>query len=222
MDVQCCACVGGTSIREDVEKLENGQHVVSGTHGRILDLIKRRQRKWQTQNIKLLILDEADNLLDEGNKDTIAEIYQHLPLTTQVVLLSATIADEVLEMTKALTDPLSILVKPSTMIPEGIKQFFKAGRTKFSFICDLYSVLPTGTQVVIFCNFRRTVRFPYHQSRVVYITQLNALTTRMRTSNFTVSSVHGDMEQKERDAVMTEFRNGTTYVEGNVNYPIFS
>ncbi len=171
IDVQCCACVGGTSIREDIKKVESGQHVVSGTLGRVLDLVKRPKCKWRTQNIKILVLDEADNLLDERFKDTISEIYHYLPPTTQVVLLSATIPDNVLEITaKFMTDPIRVLVKPGAMIPEGIKQFFKAGKKKegwkFGAICDLYSSLPIGTQVIIFCSSRRKVCLSYHQSRV--------------------------------------------------------
>ncbi len=172
MNVQCRACVGGPPVRKDIWILEKGQHVVSGTLGRVLDIIKRE--KWQTQNIKMLILDEADKLLDKGFEDTISEIYHHLPPTIQVILLSATLSDDVLEMTtKFMTDPLRILVKPGAMIPEGIKQFFKADERrqgwKIPLIRDLYGALPTGTQVIIFCTSRRKVCLPCHQSVVLFM-----------------------------------------------------
>jgi ATP-dependent RNA helicase len=89
MNVQCHACIGGTSIGEDIRKLDNGVHVVSGTPGRVYDMIRRRNLR--TRNIKMLILDEADELLNRGFKDQIYDVYRYLPPATQVVILSATL-----------------------------------------------------------------------------------------------------------------------------------
>ncbi|KAG6878603.1 RNA helicase [Termitomyces sp. T159_Od127] len=198
MNVQCHACIGGTSIGEDIRKLEYGQHVVSGTPGRVFDMIRRRSLR--TRNIKMLVLDEADELLNKGFKDQIYDVYRYLPPATQVVLLSATLPYDVLEMTtKFMTDPIRILVKRDELTLEGIKQFFVAVEKedwKFDTLCDLYDTL-TITQAVIFCNTRRKVDW---------------LTEKMRASNFTVSSMHGEMVQKERDAIMAEFRGGTSRV----------
>ncbi|THG98866.1 hypothetical protein EW026_g3388 [Hermanssonia centrifuga] len=198
MNVQCHACIGGTSIGEDIRKLEYGQHVVSGTPGRVFDMIRRRSLR--TRNIKMLILDEADELLNKGFKDQIYDVYRYLPPATQVVLLSATLPYDVLEMTtKFMTDPIRILVKRDELTLEGIKQFFVAVEKedwKFDTLCDLYDTL-TITQAVIFCNTRRKVDW---------------LTEKMRAANFTVSSMHGEMVQKERDAIMAEFRSGTSRV----------
>lgn len=158
MNVQCHACIGGTSIGEDIRKLEYGQHVVSGTPGRVFDMIRRRSLR--TRNIKMLVLDEADELLNKGFKDQIYEVYRYLPPATQVVLLSATLPYDVLEMTtKFMTDPIRILVKRDELTLEGIKQFFVAVEKeewKFDTLCDLYDTL-TITQAVIFCNTRRKV-----------------------------------------------------------------
>jgi len=198
MNVQCHACIGGTSIGEDIRKLEYGQHIVSGTPGRVFDMIRRRSLR--TRNIKMLVLDEADELLNKGFKDQIYEVYRYLPPATQVVLLSATLPYDVLEMTtKFMTDPIRILVKRDELTLEGIKQFFVAVEKeewKFDTLCDLYDTL-TITQAVIFCNTRRKVDW---------------LTEKMRTANFTVSAMHGEMVQKERDAIMAEFRGGTSRV----------
>jgi ATP-dependent RNA helicase len=156
MNVQCHACIGGTSIGEDIRKLEYGQHVVSGTPGRVFDMIRRRSLR--TRNIKMLVLDEADELLNKGFKDQIYDVYRYLPPATQVVLLSATLPYDVLEMTtKFMTDPIRILVKRDELTLEGIKQFFVAVEKedwKFDTLCDLYDTL-TITQAVIFCNTRR-------------------------------------------------------------------
>ncbi|KAJ2413934.1 RNA helicase, partial [Coemansia sp. RSA 2524] len=108
MSVQCHACIGGTKMSDDIRKLEHGQHVVSGTPGRVFDMLKRRVLR--TQQMKLLVLDEADQLLDRGFKDQIYDIYRHLPPSTQVVILSATLPHDVLELTqKFMSDPLRIL-----------------------------------------------------------------------------------------------------------------
>jgi ATP-dependent RNA helicase len=213
MNVQCHACIGGTSIGEDIRKLEYGQHVVSGTPGRVFDMIRRRSLR--TRNIKMLVLDEADELLNKGFKDQIYDVYRYLPPATQVVLLSATLPYDVLEMTtKFMTDPIRILVKRDELTLEGIKQFFVAVEKedwKFDTLCDLYDTL-TITQAVIFCNTRRKVGLYLgtFMPMIIISGQVDWLTEKMRTANFTVSSMHGEMVQKERDAIMAEFRSGTS------------
>lgn len=198
MSVQCHACIGGTNVGEDMRKLERGVHIVSGTPGRVFDMIKRQSLR--TRNIKMLILDEADEMLNQGFKEQIYDVYRHLPPATQVVLCSATLPHEILEMTrKFMNDPIRILVKRDELTLEGIKQFFVAVEKeewKFDTLCDLYDTL-TVTQAVIFCNTRRKVDW---------------LTEKMREANFTVSCMHGDHDQKERNAIMTEFRSGTSRV----------
>jgi len=198
MNVQCHACIGGTNVGEDIRKLDFGVHVVSGTPGRVFDMIKRRNL--ETKNIKMLVLDEADEMLSKGFKDQIYDVYRYLPPATQVVLISATLPNEILEMTqKFMTEPIRILVKRDELTLEGIKQFFVAVEReewKFDTLCDLYDTL-TITQAVIFCNTRKKVEW---------------LSEKMRESNFTVSSMHGDMPQKERNEIMKEFRSGSTRV----------
>ena len=98
-----------------------------------------------TRHIKMLILDEADEMLNLGFKEQIYEVYRHLPPQTQVVLLSATLPHEILEITtKFMTDPIRILVKRDELTLEGIKQFFVAVEReewKFDTLCDLYDTL---------------------------------------------------------------------------------
>ena len=159
MNIQCHACIGDTSVGEDIRKLEYGQHIVSGTPDRVFDMIRRRTLC--TRNIKMLILDEADELLDKCFKDQIYGVYRYLPPATQVVLLSATLPYDVLEMTtKFMTDPIRILVERDELTLEGIKQFFVAVEKedwKIDTLCDLYDTL-TIPQAVIFCNTRRKAR----------------------------------------------------------------
>eukprot|EP00299_Pterocystis_sp_00344_P003512 c14276_g1_i1.p1 GENE.c14276_g1_i1~~c14276_g1_i1.p1 ORF type:complete len:412 (+),score=106.61 c14276_g1_i1:51-1238(+) len=198
MSVQAHACIGQKNLGEDIRKLEAGVHIVSGTPGRVFDMINRRALR--ARNVKMLILDEADEMLGRGFKEQIYDIYRFLPPNVQVVLISATMPNEMLEMTtKFMTDPIRVLVKRDELTLEGIKQFFVAvdkEEWKFETLCDLYETL-TITQAVIFCNTKKKVDW---------------LTEKMRSNNFTVSSMHGDMPQKERDAIMVEFRDGNSRV----------
>ncbi|CAM9011340.1 unnamed protein product [Wickerhamomyces anomalus] len=198
MNIQCHACIGGTNVGGDIKALAKGQHIVSGTPGRVLDVIKRRNLN--TRNVKMLILDEADELLSKGFKEQIYDIYRQLPAGTQVVVVSATLPRDVLDMTsKFTTDPVKILVKRDELTLEGIKQYFIAVEKedwKFDTLCDLYDSL-TITQAVIFCNTKKKVDW---------------LSEKMKESNFTVVAMHGDMKQDERDQIMNDFRLGNSRV----------
>lgn len=191
--IQAHACIGGKSIGEDIKKLERGVHAVSGTPGRVYDMIKRGSL--QTKSVKLLILDESDEMLSKGLKDQIYDVYRSLPHDIQVCLISATLPQEILEMTnKFMTDPVRILVKRDELTLEGIKQYYvDVGEEewKFDTLCDLYGRLVIN-QAIIFCNTRQKVDW---------------LTEKMRSSNFIVSSMHGDKRQKERDEIMNQFRS---------------
>jgi ATP-dependent RNA helicase len=198
MNAQCHACIGGTSIGMDIQALERGPHVVSGTPGRVADMIRRKCLR--TRHIKMLVLDEADELLNMGFREQIYDVYRYLPPSTQVVVVSATLPYDVLDMTrKFMTDPVHILVKRDELTLDGLKQYFIAVDKedwKFDTLCDLYDTL-TITQAVIFCNTRKKVDW---------------LADKMREANFTVSSMHGEMLQKERDSIMEEFRTGNSRV----------
>jgi len=198
LQVKCHACIGGTRVADDVSKLESGVHVVVGTPGRVYDMICRGILKVET--IKVFILDEADEMLSRGFKDQIYDIFKNLPTTCQVGLFSATMPPEALEITKKfMKDPVKILVKRDELTLEGIKQFYvNTDREdyKIDILTDLYETLNI-TQSVIFCNTRRKVDW---------------LTDKMRAKEFTVSSTHGDIDQKERDVILNEFRTGSSRV----------
>ena len=196
--VTCHCCVGGKAVSEDVRALESGVQVVSGTPGRVMDMIRRGIMS--TGSLQLLVLDEADELLSRGFKDQIYDIYRHVPPTTQVVVLSATMPREVLDMTgRFMAEPVRVLVKRDELTLDGVRQFFVAvdkEEWKFETLCDLYDTL-TVTQAVIFCNTKSKVDW---------------LADKMKAAGFTVSSMHGRMAQKDRDAVMSEFRSGASRV----------
>jgi translation initiation factor 4A len=139
-------------------------------------------------------------MLGKGFKDQIYDVFHFMPPKVQVGLFSATMPTDVLEITqKFMRTPVRILVKKEELTLEGIRQFYIAvdqEEWKLDTLCDLYETL-TITQAVIFCNSRRKVDF---------------LTEKMREKDFTVSAMHGDMEQKTRDLIMKEFRSGSSRV----------
>ncbi|CAM0141515.1 translation initiation factor eIF4A [Umbelopsis sp. WA50703] len=198
MGAECHACVGGTNVREDMEKLRAGCHVVVGTPGRVFDMINRGAFK--TDNMKMFVLDEADEMLSRGFREQIYDVFQLLPTETQVVLLSATMPPDVLEVTtKFMREPVRILVKRDELTLEGIKQFYVAVEKeewKLDTLSDLYETV-TITQAVIFCNTRRKVDW---------------LTDKLHAREFTVSAMHGDMSQEQREVIMKEFRSGSSRV----------
>jgi len=193
------ACVGGTAVREDIEKLKQGIQMVVGTPGRVNDMIERSALR--LDKLKLFVLDEADEMLSRGFKDQIYDCFQSVPGDVQVGLFSATMPLDILQLTdKFLRSPVRILVKKKKELTlDGIKQYFVAVEKeeyKFATLCDLYETM-TITQAIIYCNTRRKVDW---------------LTDQMKQRDFTVSSMHGDMEQKDREMIMKEFRTGSTRV----------
>lgn len=198
MSAQCHACIGGTNVREDIKRLEMGTHIVVGTPGRVFDMINRRALR--TENMRMFVLDEADEMLSRGFKDQIHDVFKSLPPKIQVGLFSATMPADVLEITQRfMREPVRILVKRDELTLEGIKQFYIAVEReewKLDTLCDLYETI-TITQAIIYCNTRRKVDW---------------LTQKMQARDFTVSAMHGDMDQKERELIMREFRSGSSRV----------
>ncbi|KAF9415938.1 hypothetical protein HW555_006570 [Spodoptera exigua] len=154
LNAKCHACIGGTNVREDVRQLESGVHVVVGTPGRVYDMITRRALRANT--IKLFVLDEADEMLSRGFKDQIHDVFKMLSADVQVILLSATMPDDVLEVSRCfMRDPVRILVQKE---------------------------------------------------------EVDWLTESMHERDFTVSAMHGDMDQREREVIMRQFRTGSSRV----------
>ena len=123
LQVRVHACVGGTSIQEDLRILQAGVHIVVGTPGRVYDMLRRRALR--PDSIKMIVLDEADEMLSRGFKDQIYDIFQLLPSNLQVGVFSATMPPEALQITrKFMNNPVRILVKRDELTPEGIKQLY--------------------------------------------------------------------------------------------------
>uniref|UniRef100_A0A146ULS5 RNA helicase n=1 Tax=Fundulus heteroclitus TaxID=8078 RepID=A0A146ULS5_FUNHE len=198
MNVRCHACTGGTSVDQDMNTLRNGVHIVVGTPGRVLDMIRRQALR--TQSIMMFILDEADEMLSKGFTDQIYDVFKNLAEDTQVVLMSATMPDAVLEVTdRFMREPVTILVKKEELTLEGIKQFYvdvQQDANKLMTLCDLYASLQV-TQSVIFCNTRKIVEW---------------LQNEMQERQHPIAAIHGDMLQDERNRIMQGFLEGQSRV----------
>uniref|UniRef100_A0A6B2L6P3 RNA helicase n=1 Tax=Arcella intermedia TaxID=1963864 RepID=A0A6B2L6P3_9EUKA len=198
MSIRAHACIGGTRVRDDINILQEGVHVIVGTPGRVFDLLSRKNL--DPDKIKIFILDEADEMLSRGFKDQIYEVFQHLPTNVQVALFSATMPPEALELTNNfMNNPLKILVKQEEVTLEGIRQFYiNCDREdwKLDTLIDLYDTLNIA-QAVIFCNTRKRVDW---------------LTEQLRSRDFTVSATHGDLDPETRNVILTEFRTGSSRI----------
>jgi len=181
-----------------LDVLSSGVHIVVGTPGRVFDMINRGALN--PEHMNMFILDEADEMLSRGFKDQIYDVFRRLPANIQVILLSATMPVDVLEVTKRfMRSPINILVKKEELTLEGIKQFYinvEKEEWKLETLTDLYETM-TITQAVIFLNTRRKVDW---------------LKEKLEEKEHTVSSMHGDMDQGEREKIMKEFRSGSSRV----------
>ncbi|KAF8808230.1 DEAD-domain-containing protein [Phlegmacium glaucopus] len=201
MDIRCYDCIGGRKVSGDVKKLGKGVHVVVGTPGRLLDLVKRGALV--TDKIKILCLDEADEMFSRGFKKQILKVFELLPQEgMQVVLLSATFPDAFHNMTKVImgSNPVKILVKRGQLTLEGIKQFFiimEKPDWKLDTLCDLYTTETFTHPTVVFCNSRKRV---------------DALVVQLEERELPALATHGKKLQKDREAHLQDFRTGASRV----------
>jgi translation initiation factor 4A len=169
-------------------------HVIVGTPGRVLDLLNRKILDFG--KLSTLVLDECDEILSRGFIDQIYDIFQYVPINTQVGLFSATYPPDIeMIIGKIMKDPVKILVKNEDFTLEGIKQFYvslEKESHKFETLCDLYDSISI-TQCIIYCNTKKKVRF---------------LAEKLQEEDFIVSCILGDMKQSERNDTMKRFRKG--------------
>lgn len=190
--------VKGIPLRENIESLKAKPHIVIGTPGRVIDMMNKGVL--DTKKLKLLVIDEADEMLSDGFVDQIHKVFINLPNDSQTALFSATMNQNFFDITKKfMNKPINILIKNDELTLEGIKQYYinvEKHEYKFDTLCDLYSVL-TINQSMIYCNSQRIVEI---------------LNNKLLQNNFTVSYIHGNMNPSEREITMSDFRNGKTKV----------
>ena len=191
--------MGGSSIDEDAAEMrKNVPHVIVGTPGRVFDMIRRRHIN--AKKLKLMILDEADEMLSSGFKDQVYNIFQYLNTDVQIALFSATIPNEMIPLTeKFMRDPIRIAVKVEQLTLEGIKQFYVAlddDMQKYDTLKDIYNKL-IFSQCIIYCNSVRRVQDLYDA---------------MKQDEFPVCCIHSNMDKNERNNAFRDFRSGASRV----------
>ena len=194
-DLRMQLFVGGTSIEEDVTELKKIPHIVVGCPGRINDMLRRR--KMNVKNVKVMVLDEADEMLSKGFKEQIYNIFYQLNEdAVQIALFSATLSNELLDMSrKLLREPEKILVKSEALTLEGISQYYVLlddDKAKYLTLKDLYSSINVS-QCIIYCNSLRRVIDLYEN---------------MRNEGYPVCCLHSEQEREERELSYKEFKNG--------------
>lgn len=169
-------------------------HVICGCPGRVFEMMRRK--KISSNKIKLIVLDEADEMLSEGFKDQVSNIFQYLSNDIQIVLVSATLNDNLNFFIKEIMrDTIRISVKREMLTLEGIQQFYIAvndDKEKYSTLKMIYSHLIVS-QCIIYCNSVDRVQNLYEA---------------MKEDNFPVSFIHSEMDKSQRDTSFKEFKSG--------------
>jgi len=195
------SATGGTPVSQDLKALRAGAQVIVGTPGRIFDLL-RREGGLKTDHLKWLILDEADQLLEDLFAEQIQAILSMgaFPPDCHLGMFSATMSGEVLDIAERyLKDPVRILLPAEEVRLEGISQFhinLEKEEWKYESLCDLYKHM-TINQALIFVNKKQTAE---------------KLTKAMIDDGYTLEYIHGDMDVSERKKRMEDFRAGNVRI----------
>lgn len=188
--------IGGTSVREDVQSMEaNVPHLIVGCVGRVCDMISKRYI--DTAQMKLLILDEADEMLTQGFGSQIRFMFKSFfPEKIQVALFSATMPDEMVALTgNILRNPVQIRVKLEDLSLKAIDQYYVAvtdDDMKYSVLKDLFAKISVS-KCIIYCNS---------------VKRVETLGQSMARDGFSVCCIHSGMEKQERTDIFNQFRNG--------------
>lgn len=177
---------------------KNTPHVICGCPGRVYDLM--RKNKIASSNIALIILDEADEMLSNGFKEQVYNIFQYFNNDIQVALFSATLSNSIYPIiNKIMRNPIKICVKAEQLTLEGITQFFVAvddDRQKYATLKHIYQYASVS-QCIIYCNS---------------IKRVSDLHEAMKDDAFPVCCIHSNMEKQERENSFKEFKNGKSRV----------
>ena len=185
---------GGQPIDRQITALKKGAQVIIGTPGRVMDHMRRRTLKMET--VKMMILDEADEMLDMGFREDIETILVKVPENHQTIMFSATLSPEILSLSKRfLKDPEFIKIVRKELTVPNIEQIYfdVKERTKLDALSRIIDVYDPKLALV-FCNTKK---------RVDEVVEL------LQGRGYFAEGLHGDLKQSQRDKVMQKFRNGT-------------
>jgi len=184
--------------REDIPEPDFKSQIIVGTPGRVWDILRRK--KLSLTSLRLFILDEADEMLSKGFKEQVQSIFEYLPDDTQIALFSATMPQEILQITREfMRNPIKILVKNDDLTLEGIKQFYvnvESEEQKFVVLTDIYESIRV-TQGIIFVNSKQ---------KAIQLKEL------LENKNYHVGLIHGGFNQYERIDILNKFKAGESRI----------
>ena len=195
--VKPVAVYGGASMERQIYQLKNGANLVVGTPGRVLDHLRRRTLK--LDNLKTIVLDEADEMLNMGFREDIESVLAQIPEERQTVLFSATMPPAILAITKQYQkEPVLVQIQSAHRTVDAIAQFSVSvpmGRKTDALQLLLLSKQPKSA--MIFCNTKKMV---------------DELTEALCLRGFSAAGLHGDMKQLQRTQVMNGFKSGRSTI----------
>jgi superfamily II DNA/RNA helicase len=190
-------CIGGTDLFKNKQGLKAAT-ILLGTLGRMHHITI--DTKMNLKNVKCIILDEADNIMYNEINSKLIDIIEKLPTNCQAILISATLNRNVTEFSKKyMHNPKKILLKNEEIVVDLISQFYlkvNDESQKFETLLDIYSMI-SACQAIIFCNSINKVKW---------------LEIELTKANFTITTLHSQMSQQERNTTMQDFREGTTRI----------
>jgi ATP-dependent RNA helicase DeaD len=191
--IHILAIYGGDSMQNQIHDLKRGMNVIVGTPGRIMDHLQRKTLSFE--KVKMVVLDEADNMLDMGFREDIESILKKMPPERQTVLFSATMPKPILDIAhKFQKSPVHVKVTTENLTATSIEQIYfevgHASRTKIvSTLMDVHDL----KLVLLFCNTKRKV---------------DEVVSMMRTLGHKADAIHGDLSQSQRNSVLASFKSG--------------
>lgn len=204
--VRCLICIGCCCVRDQIDRLREGQHIVIGTPGRVFNMVSKQHLR--VDDVLTLVLDEADNMLSRGFGDQVYDIWKAIireslmpPPYVQVCLFSATMPPELLDMTTNFMKTKFMQIDELTL--EDVRQFYipiEKEEWKLDAVCDLCETL-TITEAIIYCNTRQKV---------------DHLFDHMAQRDFTVSTIYAEMDQTDRDLALREFRSCSILISNDL------
>ncbi|ACY40208.1 ATP-dependent RNA helicase [Blattabacterium sp. (Blattella germanica) str. Bge] len=191
--IKIISLYGGVSIDSQIKSLQNKTHIIIGTPGRIIDLIKRK--KLHLEKIKYLILDEADEMLNMGFKEELDYIVKMLPKNRQSLLFSATMSKYMNAIARTyLTDPVEIIAGQKNIVSDGVKHiYYMVGHLnkKYSALKRIVDINP-GIYGIIFCETKKETK---------------EIAEYLIKDGYNADALYGDLSQTQRESVMNRFRN---------------
>ena len=188
---------GGQDIVKQIKSLKQGAQIIVGTPGRVMDHMRRKTVKFD--QVKIMVLDEADEMLDMGFRDDIETILAEVPEERQTMLFSATMPKPILDITRKYQKKAqNIKIAKKELTVENIEQYYFEVRRNYkdeilSRILDMYN----PELSIVFCNTKKKVE---------------EVANELQGRGYFAEGLHGDLKQQQRDRVMGDFRNGKTEI----------